>query len=237
MKIVSIVGSPRVNGNTHFLSQTFCEGARGMGFETEEIFLNKKKIHGCIHCDKCLEEGICSIQDDQAEIIAKMREADGYVLSSPVYCFSVTAQMKAFMDRTYSMCRPTWVTGVERKPVFFIVGSAAPARQDPNFVLHHKLTLDTMFRIARAAKLSHGTAKIKEAIDPMAPFDPTSDALRILYQFSAILGMETAGFIAAESLGHDKNAIKSRPEEVKAAGIAGAKFAGMAQMIKHNVFL
>ena len=238
MKILSIVGSPRVNGNTRFLAQTFCDGARSTGCEIEEVILNQKKIHGCIHCDACLEAGVCSIKDDQAEIIEKMRAADGFVLSSPVYCFSVTAQMKAFFDRTYSMCRPKWVTGVEGKPVFFIVGSGAPVKQDPNYVLHHSLTFETMFRIARAAKLAQGSVPLKVAIDPMAPFDATSDTLRILYQVSSILGLEPVGCIAAESLGHDRDAVRNhRPEDVQNAAASGAKFAFMGGMMKAKAFL
>ncbi|MBI5444515.1 MAG: flavodoxin family protein [Deltaproteobacteria bacterium] len=237
MKILSIVGSPRVNGNTHFLAQTFCEGARSAGWESEEVILNQKKIHGCIHCDKCLETGVCAIEDDQAELIAKMRAADGYVLSTPVYCFSVTAQMKAFLDRSWSMCRPTWITGVEGKPVFFIVGAAGPPRQDPNYVLLHHLTFETMFRIAKAVKLVQ-RAPVKTAIDPMADFDATSDTLKLLYQVSGILGMEPVGFIAAESLGHDRDMIRNhRQEEVQNAAAAGAKFAFVGNMMKAKAFL
>lgn len=125
MKILSIVGSPRINGNTHFLAKTFCEGAASVGAETEEVLLGRLDVGPCIHCDHCIEEGVCSIKDDCAGIIEKMREADALLYSSPVYCWSVTGQMKCFMDRCHSMSYPTWdSTGVVGKPVFFIVMAA-----------------------------------------------------------------------------------------------------------------
>jgi multimeric flavodoxin WrbA len=54
MKILAIVGSPRVDGNTHFLAQKFAEGARmGGAEEVEEVFLSKLNIHPCVACYHC----------------------------------------------------------------------------------------------------------------------------------------------------------------------------------------
>ena len=113
MKILTVVGSPRENANTHFLSQKFGEGAAKVGAEVEEIFLQKYSIAGCRHCFGCLKDGTCKIKDDYAEIKEKLLAADGILLASPVYCCSVTAQMKSFMDRSYSFGFPTWETGLE----------------------------------------------------------------------------------------------------------------------------
>jgi len=238
MKILSIVGSPRFNGNTHFLSKKFTEGAVGAEVEeVEEVFLHKLKVGPCLHCDGCVKEGVCKLKDDFGGIVEKMRASDAFVFSSPVYCWSVTGGMKCFIDRCHSMCYPTWETGVEGKPVFFIVGAGYPPREDSTFVLHHKIRVNTFVRMIRDTKLVTADLNLRDAMDPMAPIDPCVDALKLLYQYAVILGMEPLGNIGAVGLGHDRKAVRNRPDEIERALAAGAKFAAMAQMMKEKAIM
>ena len=101
MKIIGINGSPRKGGNTEIAIRTVFAELEKEGFETELIQLGGKQVHGCMACGKCREkkDGRCQIKNDLLnEIIAKMVEADGIILGSPVYFADITSEMKALID-------------------------------------------------------------------------------------------------------------------------------------------
>jgi len=100
MKIIALVGSPhKAKGNTARLTQIVLQGAEQEGANPETVYLPGKTVLPCLGCDYCHNEGRCTQKDDFAEIQQKILAADGLVLGSPNYIFSVSAQMKAFMDR------------------------------------------------------------------------------------------------------------------------------------------
>lgn len=101
MKVIGINGSPRREGNTGLLIKTVFEELEKEGIETELIQLGGKVVHGCTACGKCREikDARCHIKNDLLnEIIAKMIEADGIILGSPVYFADITPEMKALID-------------------------------------------------------------------------------------------------------------------------------------------
>ena len=100
-RILILAGSPRKNGNSAALCRDFARGAEDSGHQVETIFLRDKKIGFCLACYHCKKSGgICIIKDDMADILDKMNAADVLVMASPVYFYSVYAQMKALIDRT-----------------------------------------------------------------------------------------------------------------------------------------
>ncbi len=100
MNIVGLVASPRgLKGNTAALLKLVLEGAESEGATTETVALRGDTVLPCRACDNCHKKGSCPQKDDFESIKAKIYEADGLVLASPNYIFSVSAQMKAFMDR------------------------------------------------------------------------------------------------------------------------------------------
>jgi multimeric flavodoxin WrbA len=103
MKALGIVGSPRKRGNTEILT-AHCLGAIAEeGLETEMIRLAGLDIHGCRGCDYCHENDSCMIRDDVPPIYERMREADAYIIASPVYFGSATSLVKALLERAGSM--------------------------------------------------------------------------------------------------------------------------------------
>jgi multimeric flavodoxin WrbA len=101
MKVIGINGSPRREGNTGLLIQTVFAELQKEGIQTELIQLGGKPVHGCTACGKCREikDGRCHIKNDLLnEITAKMVEADGIILGSPVYFADITPEMKALID-------------------------------------------------------------------------------------------------------------------------------------------
>jgi multimeric flavodoxin WrbA len=104
MKIIALVASPhRSTGNTARLTRKVLQGAEAVGARTETIYLPGKTVLPCLGCDYCHKQGGCAQKDAFGEIQQKIQAADGLVLGSPNYIFSVSAQMKAFMDRCGSM--------------------------------------------------------------------------------------------------------------------------------------
>ncbi|MFC2048021.1 flavodoxin family protein [Chloroflexota bacterium] len=101
MKILAIVGSPRLKGNTNYLVDLALEEAAGLGMDTEKIVLSQYKVNPCLGHDDCASFESCTQNDDTGWILGRFREADGVILATPVYYYNVSAQMKAFLDRNY----------------------------------------------------------------------------------------------------------------------------------------
>ena len=108
MRVLGILGSPRVGGNSDILLEQALAGAKDAGGEVEKIVLSKKKISGCLDCAKCNETGVCAIKDDMLEIHKKILEADALIHSVPVYFWAMTAQMKAYLDRWCAFFDAEW---------------------------------------------------------------------------------------------------------------------------------
>ena len=94
MKVLGIMGSPRGGGNSDILLDQAIAGAKDGGAEVEKIILSKKKISGCLDCQKCNESGVCVIRDDMIELHQKILDSDAVIHSVPVpaqfACNSVT---------------------------------------------------------------------------------------------------------------------------------------------------
>lgn len=100
-KVLILSGSPRKSGNSDLLCDEFMRGAVENGNEVEKIRVAEKKIGYCRACYYCRQSnGVCAIKDDMAEVLQKMIDADVIVLASPIYFYSIDAQLKAFIDRT-----------------------------------------------------------------------------------------------------------------------------------------
>jgi len=107
LKILGIVCSPRSGGNTEILVRKALESAEKEGAEVEAWSVAGKDLKPCDHCLSCIKTGQCHIKDDMQALYPKMIEADGIILGSPVYFWSITAQAKTVIDRTYALRRPT----------------------------------------------------------------------------------------------------------------------------------
>lgn len=102
MKVVAFNGSPRKDGNTHYLISSVFEILQKEGVETELIQIGGRKIRGCLACMKCFENKNkqCNTKDDIVnECIEKMLAADGIIIGSPTYFANVSTEIKALIDR------------------------------------------------------------------------------------------------------------------------------------------
>jgi multimeric flavodoxin WrbA len=104
MKVVAIKGSPRKNGNTAFALNVIGNVLQEEGIEFEIVDVGGKYIRGCLACRKCAEnkDGKCSITTDMLnDSLVKMKDADGIIISSPVYYSGIAGTMKCFLDRAF----------------------------------------------------------------------------------------------------------------------------------------
>ncbi len=104
VKVLAVQGSPRRGGNTDLLLKELIRGCREAGAEAEEIFLRDLKISPCLEIYACLKDGNCPIRDDMKSLYPKLVEADVVVVASPIFFYSVSAHLKAMIDR----CQALW---------------------------------------------------------------------------------------------------------------------------------
>jgi len=135
MKVLAINGSGRKDGNTFLLLKTVLDELKNEGIETDIIQLAEgKPIQGCIACFKCMERKNmkCIIETDPFnEYFARISEADGILLGSPVYFSDVTAGMRALIERCGLVSRANG--GVLKRKVG--AGVIAVRRAGSNFAL------------------------------------------------------------------------------------------------------
>lgn len=99
VRVLGIVGSPRLGGNTELLLIEALKSAKEEGAETELIRLAEMEVKPCDACSSCRTTKKCRIKDDFNTIFEKMIEADGIIIGSPVYFGSATPQIMALVDR------------------------------------------------------------------------------------------------------------------------------------------
>ncbi|MBM4240940.1 MAG: flavodoxin family protein, partial [Euryarchaeota archaeon] len=100
--IVGICGSPRKQATDYVLRETLIM-LEDAGFETEFFTVRGKNISPCRHCDYCLKNKECVVKDDMYEVYPLIKDAEGIIMATPIYNGGVSAQLKAFMDRTRAM--------------------------------------------------------------------------------------------------------------------------------------
>ncbi len=151
MKVLGIAGSPRRGGNTDTLLARFLAGATAGGAEVKTLSVCQLKISGCVHCDACLEKGICRINDDMQMVFREMESCDRLVLASPLQFMSVSAQLKAMIDRCQALWARKYILKIPplgdtrpRKGFFISVGGR---RTVPNLFDAELVTIKNLFHI------------------------------------------------------------------------------------------
>ncbi|MCP4137426.1 MAG: flavodoxin family protein [bacterium] len=109
MKITAITGSPRKNGTSARIADSFMNAAKNNSSDTSTYFLNTMNYKGCQGCDACKgkTEG-CIQKDDLTAALNDLLDADIAVFSTPVYYGDSTGQFKMFIDRTWSFIKPDY---------------------------------------------------------------------------------------------------------------------------------
>lgn len=122
--ILIISSSPRKGGNSDLLCDEFMKGAKSVGHQVEKIRLSDQHINYCRGCGVCNDTHVCLQKDDMPELLDKVLQANVIVMATPVYFYTLCAQMKTFIDRTV----PRYLD-IRNKEFYFIL-SAAENDQD-----------------------------------------------------------------------------------------------------------
>ena len=104
-KIVVITGSPRKDGNSFAMTESFIKAAESKGHSVIRFDAAMMNLGGCHACETCFKTGkACSFDDDFNLIAPEILDADAIVFTMPVYWYSIPAQIKCVIDRIYSFC-------------------------------------------------------------------------------------------------------------------------------------
>ena len=122
-RVLILSSSPRKKGNSNTLCDRFMEGAIEAKHQVEKVVLAEKKINYCTGCYACKKNGRCAQKDDMAQILDSMVAADVIVLATPVYFYSMCAQMKTVIDRTVAR-----YTEITNKDFYFIATAAVTSK-------------------------------------------------------------------------------------------------------------
>lgn len=125
-KILVISSSPRRGGNSDRLCDRFMAGALDAGHTAEKVFLGDLKIGYCTGCGTCFNLGKpCPQRDDAPGVVEKMIAADVIVMATPVYFYTMSAQMKTLIDRCCARYRE-----IKGKEFYFIVSAADSSKKN-----------------------------------------------------------------------------------------------------------
>ncbi len=91
--IVGICGSPREQATEHVLKEAL-RMLEEKGFKTQFWTVRGKWVDYCAHCDYCLTDKECVVQDDLQELYPMLAEAEGIIFATPAYNGGVSAQIK-----------------------------------------------------------------------------------------------------------------------------------------------
>ena len=100
MLVFGIYGSPRKRGNTDLMLDAFLDGSGSAGATLDRLYVRELDIHPCLGCGHCDKAGACVQQDAMVGVYPRLERADRIVVASPIYFYSVTAQLKMLIDRS-----------------------------------------------------------------------------------------------------------------------------------------
>ena len=202
MKVLGIAGSPRRGGNTDLLLAEVMRGAASKGAEVKTLILDDLKIAPCQHCDACLESGKCKVEDDMQMVYRELEQADRIVLASPIQFMTVTAQMKAMIDRCQSLWARKYVLKLsplgskpgEKKGLFISVGG----RKVANLFEPALVTVRALFN---TLDVTYAGGLLFPGVDEKGAITDHPDALR--QAFLAATSLFTTVYIAQTQVRYD----------------------------------
>ena len=192
MKVIAINGSPRADGNTRKAIDIMIQEFTEAGIEVEILHVGDKKIRGCTGCMGCVkaQNERCVITDDEVnEYIQKLKEADGIILSSPVYYSGVAGTMKSFLDRAF------FVIGVNGNFLRHKVGTSLAAVRRSGGIP----TVDGLDRYINYCEMFVPTSNYWNVIHGMKPGEASKDNEGV--QIVRILGKNMTWLMKAVELG------------------------------------
>jgi len=183
MKVVAINGSPHKEGNTYHALKLVGAKLQENGIDFEIIHVGHKAVRGCTGCGTCRktqDEKCVYVTDPVNEWIQIMKDADGIILSSPVYYSGVAGTMKSFLDRAF------YVSGSNGNFFRYKVGAAVVAVRRTG----GSSTLDTLNHYLSYSEMMLATSSYWNVIHGTTQGDALQDAEGV--QIMEVLGENMA---------------------------------------------
>ena len=157
-RILILTGSPRRNGNTDRLAQSFAKGAEESN-QVEIVSVCDYKVNPCIGCNSCFsrEGNRCFQNDDMTAIYEKLSQTDILIIASPVYFYGISSQLKAIIDRLHTPLRNSFNI---KKLGLILVGAATLPELFDAIITQYKLVLN-FFKLEDAGSVLVRGAKEK----------------------------------------------------------------------------
>ena len=164
-RILILTGSPRRNGNTDRLAQSFAKGAEESN-QVEIVSVCDYKVNPCIGCNSCFsrEGNRCFQNDDMTAIYEKLSQADILIIASPVYFYGISSQLKAIIDRLHTPLRNSFNI---KKLGLILVGAATLPELFDAIITQYKLVLN-FFKLEDAGSVLVRGAKEKGEVSEEA---------------------------------------------------------------------
>lgn len=179
MKVLAFNGSPRRKGNTEILLAAVARGVEAGGGQFEMVRLADFDISPCLSCGGCDKTGVCVVKDDMVDLYQKIDFAKRIILASPIYFYGVTAQAKAFVDRSQALwsrkyllkSKKQWKEDTLRKGFFVSVAATRGAKIFYGAELTAKYFYD-------AIGISYGGALLVKGIDKRGEMAEAADEIK-----------------------------------------------------------
>lgn len=126
-KVLVITTSLRERSNSDALADAFAAGARAAGHQVEQISLKGRQISFCRGCLACLHTQSCTIQDDAADLVARVGAADVIAFATPIYYYEMSGQLKTLLDR----CNPLYGSDYAFRAIYLLTTAADEGPQVP----------------------------------------------------------------------------------------------------------
>ena len=123
LKAVSVIASPRKNGNCKQIVDIITETLQEEGSTNSVYFVDDLDISPCQACRACknMEKPTkCVIKDDFIKIMDEVEESDAFIFAAPNYFGEISAQGLIFINRFYSMTKTT-PNQLKNKPKCIII--------------------------------------------------------------------------------------------------------------------
>lgn len=136
MRVLALLGSPRINKNTDILLEEVIKGTKECTEEINKYELLKLKINPCIGCYKCGELGNCIYNDDMKKLYKEFDEADVIIFASPLYFNSVSSISKLMIDRCHALWaskyiyKKSLIDRYKKRKGIFICTAGAKQKED-----------------------------------------------------------------------------------------------------------
>jgi multimeric flavodoxin WrbA len=150
LKVLGIMGSPRIKGNTDLLLDEALKGAQSRGAEVEKILVDRMKIAPCREYYGCLKDGKCVIRDEMDAVYSKILAADAVIVATPIFFYTISAPLLLLISRCQALWARKYVLKNLDIPVKKGVLIAVGATRGAKLFDGPKLTINYFFKAINA---------------------------------------------------------------------------------------